>query len=151
MTVSITRRKNLPDIDVGLLRRRAVRLLKLCHVSDKELSILLTDDREMHTLNHTYRNRDRTTDVLSFSQQEGNQPWAHPGLLGDVVISVPTAVRQAHKNAHPLMHEIIHLLIHGVLHLLGYDHENVPSSEIEKMQKEHKRLQASLNPDHQPG
>lgn len=87
-----------------------------------ELSILLTDDEEIHRLNRTYRNRDRPTDVLSFSQREGEFPGPAV-VLGDVVISIETAKRQAQERGHSLEGEILELLAHGVLHLLGYDHE----------------------------
>lgn len=86
-------------------------------------------DREMRRLNRQYRGKDKTTDVLSFpgdfvAQGEPEAP-ALPSLnhLGDVVISVPTARRQAVEAGHPVDRELRVLLLHGVLHCLGYDHE----------------------------
>ena len=81
----------------------------------------------MRTLNRVWRNVDRTTDVLSFSQREGQFAEIRPELLGDIVISVPQADRQARKAGHTLAREIERLLVHGLLHLLGYDHERGPA------------------------
>jgi probable rRNA maturation factor len=93
-----------------------------------ELSILLTDDAFIRTLNREHRGKDKPTDVLSFSQTEGDEPGGLPdalteGLLGDVVISLDTAERQARKRKHTLMDEVRFLLAHGILHLMGYDHQ----------------------------
>lgn len=87
-----------------------------------EVSLALVDDEAMRELNRQYRGIDAPTDVLSFSQDEG--PGPVPGgtrLLGDVVVSVDTAARQAKAAGHSLDTEACHLVIHGVLHLLGYD------------------------------
>lgn len=91
--------------------------------SDSELSILVTDDAEIHALNRSYRGVDRPTDVLSFSQLEGDGPRTEHQLLGDVVISWETAEQQALDRGESLLDEMRRLLAHGVLHLLGYDHE----------------------------
>jgi probable rRNA maturation factor len=92
-----------------------------------EISIVLTGDEEMRLLNRDYRGKDCPTDVLSFCQLEG-EPFAPSAdgvvELGDVVISVDTARRQALEHAHSLQDEIDLLTVHAVLHLLGYDHED---------------------------
>ncbi|MFI5119638.1 MAG: rRNA maturation RNase YbeY [Thermoanaerobaculia bacterium] len=80
------------------------------------LSVLLCGDRRMRSLNRTWRRKDRPTDVLSF-------PSGERDFLGDLVIDVPYAARQARRRGHPLRREVQILLAHGVLHLLGYDHE----------------------------
>ena len=92
-----------------------------------DLSALIVDDAKMHRLNARYRGIDRPTDVLAFAMREG--PFAHlqPQLLGDVVISAETALRQARARRHSLAEELTRLLIHGTLHLLGYDHEVSPA------------------------
>lgn len=115
---------------VRRLRRLARRLLRrvgLCH----ELSLVLTDDAGIRELNHNHRGIDRATDVLSFSQREGDAPLPHgiaPQLtLGDVVISLETAARQAASpRGRRLQAELSVLLVHGVLHLLGHDHADPP-------------------------
>ena len=96
-----------------------------------ELSILLVDDKEMRRLNLEYRRLDKPTDVLSFSQLEGVTPLAAdaPVPLGDVVISVDTAMRQAAEHAHSVGDEMDLLIVHGILHLLGYDDETDEGAE----------------------
>lgn len=86
----------------------------------------VTDD-EMTELNHTYRHKNRSTDVLSFAQSEGESFALSPALngtclLGDIVISIETAARQANQLQHDLETEVAFLGVHGTLHLLGYDH-----------------------------
>ncbi len=94
-----------------------------------DLSLLLVGDRFMRRLNRLYRRKDRTTDVLAFPVRKHSArpaPRASrlaPELLGDVVISLPQAERQAAQAGHTLEREMAVLVIHGVLHLLGYDHE----------------------------
>lgn len=91
---------------------------------------MLTDDKEIHILNKNYRGVDRPTDVLSFSQQEEGTPQPASRLLGDVVISLETAARQAALRKHSLQKELFILLAHGILHLLGYDHETSRKDRI---------------------
>jgi probable rRNA maturation factor len=110
-------------------------MLRFLEREQDELSILLTDDAYIRTLNSTHRGKDRPTDVLAFPQddsQDAALPEAAklghtPGeerLLGDVVISLDTARRQAQRRKRPLIDEVSFLLAHGILHLLGYDHQN---------------------------
>ena len=118
------------------VRVLADRMLKELALEHAELSVLLTDDRRIHELNRRYRGKDKPTDVLAFEldgsggpadgRVSGRRPSA--GLpdgaqcLGDVVISLDTAARQAKSKRLPLLHEVRLLLAHGLLHLLGYDH-----------------------------
>lgn len=92
-----------------------------------EVDITLVDDAAIHELNRTYRGIDRPTDVLSFALDEGEEePEVDDDeiehLLGDVIISAPTAVRQGEEYGHGLEREMTYLVVHGMLHLLGYDH-----------------------------
>ena len=92
-----------------------------------EVDITLVDDAAIHELNRTYRGIDRPTDVLSFALGEGEEePEVDDDeiehLLGDVIISAPTAVRQGEEYGHGLEREMTYLAVHGMLHLLGYDH-----------------------------
>ncbi len=98
-------------------------------LQNPETSILLLDDCRIAELNETYLHRQGPTDVISFPQYDGSVPPGLPQLLGDVVISVETAVRQAPRHGNTAGEEIVVLLIHGVLHLLGYDHEQSPEQE----------------------
>ncbi|MGB5810393.1 MAG: rRNA maturation RNase YbeY [Polyangiales bacterium] len=101
---------------------RAEAMLESLDLADAELSILLCDDATIRSLNRRYRKRNKATDVLAFAMQEGPGPKADAGLLGDVVISLPTATRQAADHDRPIIDEVTFLLAHGLLHLLGYDH-----------------------------
>jgi rRNA maturation RNase YbeY len=120
------------------LGRSARRLLRGLGLMDAELSIVLVSDRRMQRLNREWRGRDRPTDVLSFSQREGPGP-APDGVLGDVVISVDTARRQANERGEPVAREGERLLIHGLLHLLGYDHER-SEAEARRMRRREREL-----------
>lgn len=123
------------------LKLRAEKLLPLLGISpSSDLVVLLTDDTEMTRLNTTYRNRHRTTDVLAFSQLESPAGGLHPEVLGDVVISIPTAKRQARQRKTSTLDEVTELLIHGVLHLLGYDHERTGRTTAAKMRKKQREL-----------
>jgi probable rRNA maturation factor len=90
-------------------------------------------------LNQRYRSRNYPTDVLSFPMAGGPYPAVNPHLLGDVVISVETAFRQARARKCSLQAEIACLLIHGILHLLGYDHERSAAARM-KMRRLEKKL-----------
>ena len=92
-----------------------------------ELSLRLTDDAEIQTLNAQYRQMDKPTDVLAFAALEVDSPQSEemrslPLYLGDIVISVETAQRQAAEQGHDLSYELAWLAAHGLLHLLGWDH-----------------------------
>ncbi|MGH8058742.1 MAG: rRNA maturation RNase YbeY [Candidatus Entotheonellia bacterium] len=93
-----------------------------------DLSVLVIDDARMQRLNDRYRGIDRPTDVLAFAMREGASPQLNPQLMGDVVISAETALRQARGRRRSFTEELTHLLIHGTLHLLGYDHEASPAA-----------------------
>ena len=93
----------------------------------EEVDITIVTDEEIHVLNRDYRNVDRATDVLSFAlDEDGGEPELVGGpevhLLGDIIISAETAMRQAEEFGHGLEREIVYLAVHGLLHLLGYDH-----------------------------
>ena len=138
MPVTVTSRGRRVPALAARLSRSARRLLDRLGRAEAELSVLLVSDPVMRELNHRWRGRDRPTDVLAFAQAEG--PLRPPGeLLGDVVISVDTARRQATERATPLAREGERLLIHGLLHLLGYDHER-SAVEARRMQRRERAL-----------
>jgi probable rRNA maturation factor len=103
------------------------------------LSIAVVDDRTIQDLNRRYRGEDAPTDVLSFGL-EGAEPFITQGAggdqLGEVIIALPTARRQAKLANHSLDDELAHLLVHGVLHLLGYDHEVAREAKAMKGREE---------------
>lgn len=86
-----------------------------------EASLRLTDDPTIHALNRDFRRKNRPTDVLAFALREGKGADLHPHLLGDVVVSLDTARRQARRG---LEREVMFLAAHGLCHLLGHDHGN---------------------------
>ena len=106
---------------------------------DKELSIVFTDDRRIAQLNNRYLGRKGPTNVLAFPMEDGPTSEVESTMLGDVVISVSTALRESKEHGEALEHTIDRLLIHGLLHLLGYDHEK-SNAEARRMEKEEKRL-----------
>jgi probable rRNA maturation factor len=108
----------------GELSWRAGAMLESLGLDEAELSILLCDDATIRALNRRYRKKNKATDVLAFPMNEGPGPGLESGLLGDVVISLPTATRQAAEHDRPIIDEVTFLLAHGLLHLLGYDHGN---------------------------
>jgi probable rRNA maturation factor len=131
-------------VDTRRLKHIASKLLREMDEAQSALSVTLVDDREIRTLNREHRGKDKPTDVLSFPMYEpGEAPGAHgERLLGDVVISVDTARRQAADYDAPLQNEIYRLLIHGILHVLGHDHEE--PAERTAMEAEERRLAAAI-------
>ncbi|HXX68262.1 MAG TPA: rRNA maturation RNase YbeY [Polyangiaceae bacterium] len=122
----------------GELVRRARAMLGALDRSSAELSLLLTDDDRIRELNGIYRKKNKPTDVLAFSQLEGEGNTSSRKLLGDVVLSVPTARRQADDRGCELMTELTMLLAHGLLHLLGWDHDTPRKDD--RMRRETQRL-----------
>jgi probable rRNA maturation factor len=111
------------------LRTEVARMVRAAarrdRVADYDASLRLVDDAAIHALNRDYRRKDKPTDVLAFAQREQLPPGAaaalHAGVLGDIVISIDTARRQARRG---LYRELLHLASHGLCHLLGYDHRD---------------------------
>lgn len=125
------------------LKRLAERVLVAVGEAQSELSLELVGDGRMRRLNRQYRNKDRTTDVLAFAMRESSSPVS--ALLGDVVISLPTARRQAMEGGRSLSEELAWLLVHGVLHLCGYDHER-SVAEARRMKLREQRVLRGLEP-----
>ena len=126
MEILIQNSQDQHPVDTALFQSQIGQVLEKLDESDCELSLLLTDDLEIQELNRTYRDLDKATDVLSFPQDEDAVNETGDTLLGDVVISVETAARQAEEHHLSFNEELILLAIHGILHLLGYDHERSP-------------------------
>jgi probable rRNA maturation factor len=132
MEVCINDLQEKHQVDSARLQQIALSLLREMKCEERcELSIALVDDDEIHRLNLEYRGIDRPTDVLSFALQEAEAPQVQPDsefneiapfILGDVIISTETTLRQAEEYEYSFDQELRRLLIHGVLHLLGYDH-----------------------------
>ena len=120
--------------------RDAHRLLVSIDLPDGELSVVFCDDTHIRVLNRDHRGIDRPTDVLSFAMQEGEHTLEEDPVLGDLVVSMDTARRQARELGHELSHELRVLLVHGLLHLLGYDHETGEEDAAEMRAAEQKLL-----------
>jgi probable rRNA maturation factor len=124
-------------VDRARLLRLAQAVLSEVGESSADLGLSFIGDRRMRGLNRRFRGKDRSTDVLAFAAREARMPPATrrlPRPLGDVVISVPTAMRQAKEGQRSLDEEIVALLVHGILHLCGYDHER-SNDEAHRMQR----------------
>ncbi len=135
-------RADLPRVDRRRLRSRALRLLRELAHPRSELSVALVDDERMAQLNQGFRGVEGPTDVLSFSLLEGEDAGHRGALLGDVVIGIETAARQARRRRRSLDEEVARLLIHGTLHLLGWDHQR--DDEARAMRAEERRLWRAL-------
>ena len=139
MPVLVSGTVSARGIERRLLARKARTVLEVVALGSWELSVALVGDTEIRRLNREYRRRDRPTDVLSFSLREGRF-GSVARSLGDVVISLDTAVRQAKERGDHLRDEVDRLLVHGILHLAGYDHE-ISEREARRMKrKEHALL-----------
>lgn len=123
--------------------RRARAMLDAVQMAHSELSILLTGDDQIRALNRVYRKKNRSTDVLAFAQSEPTRVDHTSRLLGDVVVSIPTAARQAGARGADLTSELTILLAHGLLHLLGWDHDT--ASKDRRMRRETERLSNVAN------
>ena len=117
-----TRGGPFAGVSASVIRGRAEKMLRHLGLAEVELSIALVDDATIHELNREYRKKDKPTDVLAFPLFEP-VPAKRTGMLGDVILSIDTARKQAKKHRRPLLGELTMLLAHGLLHLLGHDHQ----------------------------
>lgn len=142
---------------VERLRSEALALLRTSALESCELSLMIVDDRRIRVLNREFRGKDRATDVLAFPQFDGRATapagaaarQAPPLPLGDVVISLDTARRQAAASGIKPPERLRALLIHGFLHLLGYDHERSAAAARHMFARE-RELLAYLESRRQP-
>jgi len=121
--ILIDSRQKLVKLDRAALRRDVRKILALLGGGERELSLLFVDDEGIRQINRDYLRRDRPTNVIAFSLAEGDFGNVNPGVLGDVVISVETAAREAKAAGITIGDAILYLVLHGILHLAGYDHE----------------------------
>ena len=141
MTLHISgppRRRGIGKLDKRLLRSRAIRLLREIDQTGSELSLSFVADCEIAGLNRRYRKKTGATDVLAFSLLEGEGASYRGEMLGDVVIGIETAERQARRGRRSLDDEVARLLIHGALHLIGYDH--LRDDDARAMRAEERRI-----------
>jgi probable rRNA maturation factor len=132
-------------IEKHKIRGTVYRIFKILGCKDKEISVFFTDDDNIKKLNNKYLEKNKPTNVLSFSLREGDYGDVNPQVMGDVVISVDTAQKDAQKGNLSFEQEIDFLLIHGILHLLGFNHENSSKEEANEMRKKEKELFNKIN------
>ncbi|NCO23547.1 MAG: rRNA maturation RNase YbeY [Candidatus Infernicultor aquiphilus] len=134
MEILIKNQQKIAKIYRRRIREIIKNIIQYLKVDEKtEISILFTDDKFIKSLNKKYRGINKSTDVLTFNLEEGDLIFPEVDknkLLGDIVVSVETAQRQANNLNHNLEKELAILLIHGLLHLIGYDHEEDRDNKI---------------------
>jgi probable rRNA maturation factor len=137
--VLIENRQNRHRLTELKIERTARRILDALGYPEAQLSILIVNDDQIAELNRRYLNHAGPTNVISFPMQEGPFSDITPDLLGDVVISVDTAHREAEEAGMAMQERLNQLLIHGILHLVGYDHVN-SNQEAKAMERKSNEL-----------
>ncbi|HJV33163.1 MAG TPA: rRNA maturation RNase YbeY [Patescibacteria group bacterium] len=130
VTVSVARRAKAPIGDASVKAAVAAALRGAGRKGDFEVGVVFVSDAEMTKLNARYRGKRKTTDVLSFGNDEAWPGTGERELLGDVIVSAAQAARQAKAAGKPQRQELAMLLVHGTLHLLGYDHETLKDEKV---------------------
>jgi len=153
MGISITNRQRRVRLSIEPLRRRAEAILDKLSSSDKSIDIAIVGDRAMQALNRQFRNRNETTDVLSFPSGPSPEVDAHDFLfaeevnhIGDIVVSLDEAQEQAEEDKVSLDVAIDRLIIHGCLHLHGFEH-GAPAEATRMRRKENQLLKMLHGPD----
>ena len=135
MEITVRTSPGVPPPPLNRAREAAEKLLLDAGRPDAELSVLLTGDAAIRALNRDWRGVDAPTDVLSWAQDEAPAAGRAEDILGDVVISLETAARQARARGWELGEEVALLLVHGILHLLGYEDESEAGAEEMRMEE----------------
>ena len=142
MEIYIKNQQKAIDLDLKWLAKDLTKALLHLHLQRTELSVLFVNSRRMRALNSRYRGITKDTDVLSFPLRDEGLHYG-PVMLGDIVISVPKALKQAKEFKVPFYDELLRLLVHGLLHLVGYDHET-NLYQKKKMEKKEQELLDAL-------
>jgi len=121
--IEVINRQRKRPIDCEHWRAFAEKALKLASASDGDVTVVFVADRAMREINRQWRGKRGTTDVLSFPANQDELEKLHGLNLGDLVISIEQAARQAKEHGRSFENEIAQLILHGLLHLSGYDHE----------------------------
>ena len=139
MRVLLDNQQDSQPLNLKRLERIGLFLLNELNLTDAELSIVFVSDGAIAELNATYRNKTGPTNVLSFSMQEGEYAHLRQNMLGDIILSVDTILREANEFNVSFEKRLIFLLIHGLLHLIGFDHET-NDADAEKMEQQTQNL-----------
>lgn len=136
----------VPDEVTALITRAIEKVGELYDVADAEVSVTLTDDEHIRSINRDYRGIDRPTDVISFALNESEEPEMVGGpevnVLGDIIMSLERAAEQAGEYGHSYEREVAFLTVHSMLHLLGYDH--IEAEERAEMEEEQRVVMDAL-------
>lgn len=147
--MAVLLRNDHPGINVDCvdIKSKVEVIMGRLNCLDQEISILLTGDTNIRQLNQEFRNVDKPTDVLSFPQTSDEYPpIPEEKFLGDIAISLDTAMIQSKEHGLEFKEEIILLLIHGMLHLSGFDHEISEQEEV-KMRNKTRELFKEIFPE----
>ncbi|MGL4208595.1 MAG: rRNA maturation RNase YbeY [Candidatus Adiutrix sp.] len=146
MPIYILNEQKAMVIKAPALRRQLNKILKELDLSQAELSILITHDEKMRQINQEHRGLDKTTNVLAFALEDdfsSSNEQGLPRILGDIVISTETILREASELGYTPAEMFYFYLIHGLLHLIGYDHELSPA-EAMRQENETERLWGTI-------
>ena len=146
MRILATNKQTVIDVDLPRIKHSSDKILRILENEDSEISLTFVDDAGITEINRQYLGRDYPTNVIAFSMNEGEFGDVNPNILGDIIISTETALRDAEAGGLSFEDELDYLIIHGVLHLLGYDHE-LPG-EAEEMRKKEKKIFFALKKYH---
>lgn len=144
MMILIENRQKKIDFNLQRVQQALSRILIILECKKKEVSLLFIDDDDIMKINRDYLGKDYPTNVIAFSLLEGEFGDINPHMLGDIVISVETALRDAMEDGITFDDEVDFLMIHGLLHLLGYRHEKTTSEESDRMKKKEKNVFSQL-------
>jgi len=140
MNLQIKNNQNRIKIDKNKIKNTLKIIMRRLDCADKEISVSFVDDETIRMLNKQYLGKNKPTNVLSFSMREDEYGDINPNVLGDIVVSVETAKKDAQGGGLTLAEEIDYLLIHGLLHLLGYNHEKTTQNKAREMKQKEKEL-----------
>jgi probable rRNA maturation factor len=140
MKTLIENRQKSVKLDLRRIRRTVREAGKMLGCTEPELSLLFVDNAAITEINRQYLDRHGPTNVISFSQTEGDFGHINPMLIGDIVISAEQAASDAKAGNLNVKDEIDFLVIHGLLHLLGYNHEGPNKREAAKMREMEKEI-----------
>ena len=146
MRILATNKQTVIDVDLPRVKHSSDKILKTLESEASEISLTFVDDAGITEINRQYLGRNYPTNVIAFSMNEGEFGDVNPNILGDIIISTETALRDAEAGGLSLEDELDYLIIHGVLHLLGYDHE-LPG-ETEEMREKEKEIFFALKKYH---
>jgi probable rRNA maturation factor len=140
MSILIEDRQKKINVDLRRVKQVLSKIMNYLDCKDKEISLSFVDNNEIRKINKRYLNRDYSTNVITFSLTEGEFGNINPKILGDIVISVETALKDAEEAGIELTDELEFLMIHGMLHLLNYNHENTSEDEAQKMERKEQEI-----------